>query len=285
LERSLIVFWVLVVVAVVILSVMYVLARPTHDASRSVATLIAAEMQAKGEVVKKAFRDHRFGDFVDATEDLISRASPSARASERMSKAYLLLATAQLAAGRDEAAEASFKEFLDRSSDQDAARKLIALARADALLIAGRFPDAAPLYEAAVAEHETPEAFAGLAMCRIRLGEARLAARDLDRAVGLGFDAERAKTIRAQILADYGRTDEALELAREATSADEPTDDAAYTLVYVLVAARHPEAEARVREYVASKPNDPDLPALLARPAPNGGTWRDQLDRTPPVGD
>ena len=265
--------------AVVILSVRYRLARSTHVAHPSLATLIAAELQARGEVVKKALRDHRFGDFADAIEDLISIASPSARASEEMLKAYLLLATAQLAAGRDEAAEASFKEFLDRSSDQAAARNRIALARADALLMGGRFPEAAPLYEAAAAEHETPEAFAGLAMCRIRQGEAASAARDLDRAVELGFDPDRARPVRAQIRADPGRTDEALELAREATNGDDPKTEAAYTLVYVLVAAQHPGAEAAVREYVAAHPNDPDLPALLARPAPGGGTWHDLLDR------
>lgn len=254
------------------------------DAQQSVTKLIAADLQAKGAYVKTAFKDHRFGDVADATEELISRASRSARRSEAMAPAYLLLATAQLAAGRDEAAEASFKAFLDRSSDQDAARKRVMLVRADAHLIAGRFSEAAPLYEAAAAEQEIPETFAGLAMCRIREGDVESAVRNLDRAVELGFDDQKAKSIRAQILADQGRTDEALVLARDATSADQPTADAAYTLVYALVAAQHPDAEAALRAYAESNSNDPDLPALLDRQAPDGATWREHLEKNRPQG-
>ena len=97
----------------------------------------------------------------------------------------------------------------------------------------------------------------------------------------LGYDADKARLIRSQIVADLGRHDEAIDLAREAAGSYPPSDrQTTYTLAYVLATAQHPDAEAALRRYVEVLPHDPDLPHLLIRPAPDGRTWREYLALT-----
>lgn len=240
---------------------------------------------AQGMHVKEAFKGHRFAEAADTHEAVLRRIARNPVARLALPLGHLVLGSAQLSAGRDSAAEASFQEFVKRSSDQDAAEKRVMKARAEALLRSGRISEAAPVYEALVAEEGTADAYAGLAMCLVRLGEVERAARDLDRAEALGFDGDRARFLRAQILVDQGRSEEAVTLAHEAARSRPSSDpQAAYTLAYVLATAQHPDAEATLRTYVTIDPNDPDLDPLLDRPAPNGRTWREHLESSPRLG-
>lgn len=234
---------------------------------------------ARGKPIRDAFMDHRFGEAADMMEALIPRAARNPMARVALPLGYLFLGSAQLAAGRDSVAEASFRAFVERSLDRDAAERRVMEARAGALLSGGRYSEAASVYEALVDETGMPSAYSGLAMCRVRLGEADAAARDLDRAEELGFDRDRARFVRAQILVDQRRSAEAVTLAYEAAGTRPPSDpEAAYTLAYVLATAQHPDAEATLRSYVAMQPDDPDLSPLLDRSAPNGSTWREYLE-------
>lgn len=236
----------------------------------------------QGMLVKDAYRDYRFDEAADMTEAMIHRAARNPLMRPTLPFGYLALGSAQLAAGQDSAAEASFRQFVARSSDRDAAVRLMMKTRAEALLMGGRFQEAASTYEALVAEQGTTDVLAGLAMCHLRVGETERAARDLDRAVDLGYDADKARFLRAQILVDQGRSEEAVILAREAASSRPPLDpQRIYTLAYVLGTAQHPDAEAALRGYVELNPNDPDLASLLDRPAPDGRSWREYLESAP----
>jgi tetratricopeptide (TPR) repeat protein len=233
-------------------------------------------------LVQDALEDRRFEEAADIAERLVSRIAANPLDRWVLPYAYQTLGTAQLAAGRDSAADASFRESVRRAPDRGAAEKRVMSARAGALLVAGRLAEAAPAYEALVADQGTADAFAGLAMCRIRQGEVERAAHDLDRADALGYASEKARFLRAQILVDQGRPAEAVALARDAAGARASSDPlAAYTLAYVLATAQHPDAEAALRRYVELQPNDPDLPRLLDRPAPRAMTWRGVLEVAP----
>jgi predicted Zn-dependent protease len=243
---------------------------------------VKRSLVARGMDVKEALKEHRFDDAADMTEVLIRRAGRNPSVRPALPNVYMILGSAQLAAGRDEAADASFRLFVDLSRDRDAAQKRMKLVRAEAVLLGGRISEATAAFEALVDEQGTPEAFAGLAMCRVRQGDADLAARDLDRAIDLGYDDQKARFLRAQILVDQGRLTEAVTLARDVASTRPSSDlQAVYTLAYVLATAQHPDAEAALRRYVAADPNDPDLAPLLQRPAPDGSTWREFLGAPP----
>jgi len=240
---------------------------------------------AQGMHVKEAFKGHRFAEAADTHEAVLRRIGRNPVARLALPLGHLILGTAQLAAGRDSAAEASFQQFVNRSTDRVAAERRVMNSRAQALLISRRLSEATSAYEAVVAGQSTPDGFAGLAMCRLRLGEVEQAARDLDRAEELGYDADKARFLRAQILVDQGRSEEAMTLAHEAARSRPSSDpQAVYTLAYVLATAHHPDAEATLRTYVMIDPNDPDLGPLLDRPAPNGRTWREYLESPPRPG-
>jgi tetratricopeptide (TPR) repeat protein len=243
---------------------------------------VKRSLVAQGMDVKEALKEHRFDDAAGMTEVLIRRAGRNPSVRPALPNVYMILGSAQLAAGQDEAADASFRLFVDLSRDRDAAQKRMKLVRAEAVLLGGRISQATAAFEALVDEQGTPEAFAGLAMCRVRQGDADLAARDLDRAIELGYDDQKARFLRAQILVDQGRLTEAVALAREVASSRPSSDlQAVYTLAYVLATAQQPDAEAALRRYVAADPNDPDLAPLLQRPAPDGSTWREFLEAPP----
>lgn len=239
-------------------------------------------LQAQGKLVNDAFKDYRFDEAAELTEAMITMVAKAPSKRMALHFGYLLLGSAQMAAGQDSAAEASFQRYVAKASDREAAERLIVKMRAESLLKGGRFSEATSAYEAFAAEQATADAFVGLAMCHMRAGKTDQAARELDRAVELGYDADKARFIRAQILADQGRADEAVTLAREAASSRPPSDlQGAYTLAYVLATTQHPDAEAALRRHMELDPNDPDLPPLLERPAPDGSTWRVYLDSEP----
>lgn len=239
-------------------------------------------MWAQGKLVKDAFKDYRFDEAAELTEALITRAAMGPFKLMGRHFGYLLIGSAQMAAGQDSVAEASFQQFVAKASDQAAAKRLIARTRAEALLKGGRFSEATSAYEAFAVDQPTAEAFAGLAMCHMRVGKTDPAERELDRAVELGYGEDNARFIRAQILADRGRNEEAVTLAREAARSRPPSDLlGTYTLAYVLATTLHPDAEAALRRHMELDPNDPDLPPLLERPAPNGSTWREYLESAP----
>jgi tetratricopeptide (TPR) repeat protein len=234
----------------------------------------------RAENARDAFSDRRFGEAADSLEAVLRGAATNPMSAAMFApQGYLVLASTQLAAGQDAAAEASFREFVRRSLDRDAAERRVPEARAAGFLMGARVAEATAVYEALANERGTPDVFAGLAMCRIRQGQADLAARALDRAEELGFDAAKARFLRAQILVDQGSREEAVELAREAAVAHpKPDPQAMYTLAYVLATAQHPDAETALRTYVASEPNDPDLGPLLDRSASDGRAWREHLE-------
>ena len=239
-------------------------------------------VRAQGMLVKDAFKDYRFDEAAELTEAMIHRAAKDPLKRLALPFGYLALGSAQLAAGHDSAAESSFQRFVEKASDHDAAERLIVKTRPEALLKGGRFSEATLAYEALVAEQGTPDAFAGLAMCYLRASEAERAAVALDRAVELGYDEDNSRFIRAQILADQERADEAVTLAREVASSRPPSDlQGTYTLAYVLATTLFPDAEAALRRHLELDPNDPDLPPLLARPAPDGSSWREYLESRP----
>lgn len=150
--------------------------------------------------------------------------------------------------------------------------------RAGALLASGRLDEAARSYEQLTGGEAAAEAFVGLAMCSVHQGEAERAAGMLDRAQELGYPSATARFLRAQILVDLGRVAEADRLAHEAAEERPPSDpEALYTLAHVGATAHLPYGEETLRRYVELQMNDPDLPALLERPAPGGATWRDRI--------
>jgi tetratricopeptide (TPR) repeat protein len=237
--------------------------------------------QALATLIQDAVKNHRFEEAVEMHERFLRRMARDPGARPVLGHAYALHATYQLAAHRDAAAEVSFQEFLKRSPDPDRAENRVMKGRADGFLLGGRISEASSAYEALATEGKR-EAYFGLAMCRLRQGQAERAERDLDRAEELGYPKEKARFVRAQILADLGRDMEAVTLAREAAS-ERPSSDpsAVYTLAYVLATAQQPDAEAALRKYVELYPNDPDLGRLLDRPVPSGGTWRERLKAPP----
>lgn len=237
-------------------------------------------LQALATVIQAAVKDHRFEEAVEMHERFLRRMARNPGARPVLGHAYLRLATYQVAAHRDSAAEVSFQKFLKRSSNRAVAENQVMEARAAGFLLGGRVAEASSAYEA-VATEGRPEGYFGLAMCRVRQGQAERAERDLDTAEELGYPKE-VRFVRAQILADVGKDMEAVTLAREAAS-ERPSSDptAAYTLAYVLATARRPDAEAELRRYVELCPNDPDLGRLLDRPAPGSGTWRERLEAPP----
>jgi tetratricopeptide (TPR) repeat protein len=236
---------------------------------------------AQGKLVKDSLQGLP-DEAAELTEALITRAARGPFKLMGSHFGYLLIGSAQMAAGQDSAAEASFQQFVAKASDQAAAKRLIARTRAEALLKGGRFSEATSAYEAFAADQPTAEAFAGLAMCHMRVGKTDQAERELDRAVELGYGEDNARFIRAQVLADQGRNEEAVTLAREAARSRPPSDLlGTYTLGYVLATTLHPDAEAALRRHMELDPNDPDLPPLLERPAPNGSTWREYLGSAP----
>lgn len=248
--------------------------------TRRVPSPASRSLHAQGKLAADAYRDYRFGEAVELTEALINRATRGPLKRPARPLGYLVLGSAQIAAGQDSAAEASFRQFVDEASDRDSAERLVLRTRAESLLKGGRFAEATSAFEVYVAQQPTAEAFVGLAMCHMRLHETERAARELDRAVELGYDEHNARFIRAQILADQGRNEEAFTLAHEAARSRPPSDPlSAYTFAYVFATTLHPDAESALRRHMELVPNDPDLPPLLERPAPNGSTWREYLDR------
>jgi predicted Zn-dependent protease len=237
--------------------------------------------QALATLAQAAVKNHRFEEAVEMHERLLRRIARSPGARPVLGHAYLRLATYQVAAHRDSAAQVTFQEFLKRSSDRAVAENQVMKARAAGLLLGGRVSEASSVYEV-LATKGKPDAYFGLAMCRLRQGQAEQAERDLERAEALGYRREEVRFVRAQILADLGRDMEAVTLARQAAS-ERPSSDATalYTLSYVLATAQQPDAEAALRRYVALCPNDPDLRRLLDRPVPSGGTWRERLESPP----
>jgi hypothetical protein len=89
-------------------------------------------------------------------------------------------------------------------------------------------------------------------------------------------------SLEARILADRGRTAEAEDILKRLAGEEASESRWAYTMAYVRVQCGLPGAEDSLRQYVAVAPEDPDLVALLSRPAPGGGTWRERLEVAPP---
>jgi tetratricopeptide (TPR) repeat protein len=237
--------------------------------------------QALATLIREAVSNYRFEEAVELHERMLRRMARNLGSRPILAHAYASHATYQLAAHQDSAAEASFQESLKRSSDSEVAEKQVMKARAAGFLLGGRISEACSAYEA-LATKGNPEAYFGLAMCRLRQGQAQRAERDLDTAEALGYPKERARFVRAQVLADLGRHVDAVTLAREAAGGRPSSDlGAGYTLAYVLVTARQPDAEDALRKYVALCPNDPDLGRLLDRLGPDGGTWRERLQVPP----
>ena len=234
-------------------------------------------------LAQDAFTGHRYADAADLLERLVRRLDrPGARRLTRF-ELYLLLGMAQVAVGRDAAADGSFRTFVERSSDPADAERRVLGTRAGAYLVAGRLDEATRAYEQQlVADGESADAHVGLAMCVLRRGDSVRAARLLDRAEELGYPPEKGHLLRAQILVDLGEVAQADRLTREVAEGRSESDpELVYTVAYVRATAHLPDADATLRRYVELQPNDPDLPALLDRPAPEGGTWRERLALAP----
>jgi tetratricopeptide (TPR) repeat protein len=232
-------------------------------------------------LAQEALANHRFAEAADLLERLIARLDRPTR-HPSVQDLYLALGVARQAAGRDTAAEQAFREVVERSSEREIAERKVMFSRAAGLLFVRRLDEAAAVYEALATDDEVGDAFAGLAMCRVRLGNPEGAGDALDRAETLGFDSSKARPVRAQILVDQGRGAEAEQLALDAAG-DAATNDpgALYTLAYVRATAHLPDAEGTLRRYVDLQPNDPDLGPLLDRPAPGGLTWEERLKVAP----
>ena len=233
-------------------------------------------------LAQDAFMGHRYPDAADLLERLVrSLDRPGARRLTRF-ELYLLLGMAQVAAGRDTAADRSFRSFVDQSSEPQVAARRVLGARAGGYLATGRLDEATRAYEQLAAEGESADAQVGLAMCFLRRGDPARAARLLDRAEELGHTPEKSRLLRAQILVDLGMIDDADRLTREAAVGRSGSDpELAYTFAYVRATAHLPDAEETLRRYIELQPNDPDLAALLDRPAPGGGRWRERLEVEP----
>jgi tetratricopeptide (TPR) repeat protein len=230
-------------------------------------------------LAQDAFTGHRYADAADLLERLVRRLDrPGARRLTRF-ELYLLLGMAQVAVGRDAAADESFRTFVERSSDPADAERRVLGTRAGAYLVAGRLDEATRAYQQLVADGQSADAHVGLAMCVLRRGDPARAAHLLDRAEELGYPPEKGRLLRAQILVDQGKGVEADRLARQAAS-DLPSSnpEALYTLAYVFATAHLPGAEETLRRYVELQPYDPDLAPLLDRPGPDGRTWRERLE-------
>jgi tetratricopeptide (TPR) repeat protein len=247
----------------------------------------AFERQPKNENVlaalaQEALAGHRFAEAADLLERLLERLDRPGERRLTMMDAYLLLGMAQLAAGRDAAADQTFRHYAKRSSDPVIAEWKVATTRAGALMASLRLDEAATVYGKLTEGPEPALAFVGLAMCRIRQGEPEHAKQALDTAEETGYPSEKARFLRSQILVDLGEVSEAERLAREAANEHPPSDpETVYTLAYVAATGHLPDAEAILRRYVELVPNDPDLGPLLERRAPDGRTWRERLEVAP----
>jgi tetratricopeptide (TPR) repeat protein len=241
------------------------------------------DAMAIAALIQEALRERRFDETVRLSERFLARAARSPTARLMLPEAYLAHGGALLAARRDDEAEIAFETFRGGSSDQSVAEQQVGKVRGEMLLYTGRISEAASAYETVVASREGPDAFAGLAMCRVRLGDLQGASDALDRAEALGFEADKALPIRAQIMVDQGMAREAEDLALRATGGDPTTNDpgSLYTLAYVRATARLPGAEETLRRYAELQPHDPDLGPLLDRSAPDGRTWRQRLEVAP----
>lgn len=229
-------------------------------------------------LAQDAFTAHRYSQGADLLEQLIHRLDRPGSRRLSWPDAYLFLGTARLASGDDAAAEDAFRAFVKTSPKPEDAEIRVRQAKPDALLVGGRPTEASVMYERLTTGEDSAAAYAGLANCSIRLGEPQRAAQQLDRAEDLGYVSRDAKLLRAQILVDLGEVADADRLAHEEAAARPPSDPGAlYTLAYVGVIGELPYAEEALRRYIELRIEDPDLPPLLDRPAPDGRTWRDRI--------
>jgi len=218
----------------------------------------------------------RIGSMLDRSRALRRRPPPAL---------YRLLGHLRTAAGDDAGAQEAFDEFVRRSPDEQAARVAANASRAGALLSGGRVTEAAEAAERMTTVSDEPDVQLVVAMCRLRLGDLDAASRALELAERGGSKPRAVSMVRAQLLADRGQM-EAETLARELVGSDLEADPGAfYTLAYVQATLHHPGAEETLRRYVAFKPLDPDLPSLLDRSAPGGGTWWERLGPPMPATD
>lgn len=238
------------------------------------------DARAIAVLAQEAVRERRFEDAAELHERFLKRVAKDPTARLILPEMYLAHGAALLAASRDEEAEVAFQEYRARSSDPSAAGRQVIKIRAETLLYVGRIAEALSAYKTLVASREGPGALAGVAMCRLRLGDPQGASDAMDRAEVLGLDPDKARPVRAQIMADQGLGAEADELALRAAGGDHATTDPAalYTLAYVRATGNLPGAEETLRRYVELQPNDPDLIPLLERPAPGGRPWRELIE-------
>jgi tetratricopeptide (TPR) repeat protein len=190
-----------------------------------------------------------------------------------------MLGMLRLVNGDEAGAAIAFSDARARAPDTDDARAEVTRFEADGYLSGLKINEAAAVYETALAIKDDGLSRRSLAECRRRLGELDAATEHLTAARQLGYEEGRIRSIEARVLSDRGQPEEAERLALAAAESAETNDaDSMYTLTYVRVMHALPGAAETLRRYVALMPNDPDLPALLDRPHPKGGVWRDALE-------
>jgi tetratricopeptide (TPR) repeat protein len=179
-----------------------------------------------------------------------------------------------MGAGDEAGAELEFERARIALDDEEG-RRVIELLRAEGLVYARRFDEAAEVFDAIAREHDDGRAFAGLAMCRRRLGDLAGARVSLERARELAPELTSLRLLDAMLLADEGKRSEA-----EAALASERADlDDMLALAYVAVVLDLPSAEGSLRAAAAVYPGDePDLAELLDRVAPDGRSWREHVE-------
>ncbi len=129
-----------------------------------------------------------------------------------------------------------------------------------------------------------------LAEVRWRLGDLHGSLEAFNRAEEMGSKSPGYRSLRACVLSDLGRAQEAEALAEESfrdAGSSQNTRIAAYSLAYVRCHDRLEGASASLRRYIEIRPPsfanlDEDLDALLDLPVDDSTTYRQLLEREDP---
>jgi tetratricopeptide (TPR) repeat protein len=241
------------------------------------------ELLAK--VASRAAALGRFDEAVALTRRLLAELSARERkpggivptAGHLRNRALLHAAIGALlqGAGDGSGAEREFEVAAAELRD-DEGRRSLAICRAEGLLYARRFSDAAAAFEGVASGRDDGRGLLELAVCRWQLRDLGGARRALERARELRPDLVSVRRLDAMLLVDEGKRDRAVEAIRREEG--DPSGDGNFSVAYVRAVLGLPGAERSLRAVAAlHAQDDPDVEALLDRTAPDGRTWREHL--------
>jgi tetratricopeptide (TPR) repeat protein len=180
-----------------------------------------------------------------------------------------------LGTGDEPGAEREFELAAATLAQDEEGRRDLAVSRAEGLMHARRFEEAASAFERLVAEGPDVKVLVWLAICRWRLADPDAARSAIREVRALEPDLTSIGMLEAMLLADEGKRDEAGAMLGSIG----PEDEDSLAVAYVRSVLGLPGAERSLRLVTALYPHDdPDVAMLLDRVAPDGRPWRAHLD-------